>query len=363
MDREQHVVEVMGDAAGEPADRLELLGLEELVLRRLAHGDVADGGRHQDPLGALERAEHDLDRELGAVLAPGRELDPGADPLGQGVGRGAKVVGDQPLGEALGDDVGDLLPDQLVALVAELLLGLQVEQDDVAGLVDHDHRVRRRLEQPPVAALHLGEVPLRRLAHGDVADGGRHQDPLGALERAEHDLDRELGAVLAPGRELDPGADPLGQGVGRGAKVVGDQPLGEALGDDVGDLLPDQLVALVAELLLGLQVEQDDVAGLVDHDHRVRRRLEQPPVLRVGVPARFALGPGQGRVAQVVPLVSCCRDGGLLQSPPWDLGAGRSPGPKFRGVSPPRQPPPGRPTQPRCRAPRDAPRRGSAPPA
>ena len=61
--------------------------------------------------------------------------------------------------------------------------------------------------------------------------------------------------------ELDPGADLLGQRVGRGAQIVRDQPLGEALRDDVRDLLPDELVAAVAELLLGLDVEQDDLAA------------------------------------------------------------------------------------------------------
>ena len=124
-------------------------------LGRLAHADVADGRGDEDALGALERAQHDLDRELGPVLAARDELDAGADLLGEGVGRGARVVGDQPLGEALRDDVADLLPDELVAAVAELLLGLQVEQDDLAGLVDDDHRVGGRLEQAAVAAFHL----------------------------------------------------------------------------------------------------------------------------------------------------------------------------------------------------------------
>ena len=41
--------------------------------------------------------------------------------------------------------------DQLVSAVAELLLGLDVEQDDLAGLVDHHHRIGGRLEQSAVA--------------------------------------------------------------------------------------------------------------------------------------------------------------------------------------------------------------------
>ena len=36
---------------------------------------------------------------------------------------------------------------------------------------------------------------------------------------------------------------------------------------------------MVAEVLLGLDVEQDDLAGLVDDDHRVGGGLEQAAVL------------------------------------------------------------------------------------
>ena len=61
--------------------------------------------------------------------------------------------------------------------------------------------------------------------------------------------------------QLDAGADLLRQRVLGRAQVVGDQPLGEALGNDVGDLLAEQFVAAVAELLLGLHVEQDDLAA------------------------------------------------------------------------------------------------------
>jgi hypothetical protein len=35
VDHEEHVVEVVGDPAGQPADRLELLGLEQLALASL----------------------------------------------------------------------------------------------------------------------------------------------------------------------------------------------------------------------------------------------------------------------------------------------------------------------------------------
>ena len=94
---------------------------------------------------------------------------------------GAQRVGDQPFGEALGNDVRDLLAEQLVAAVAELLFGLHVEQDDLAGLVHHHHGVGRRLEQAAIAALHLRQMLLGVLAHADVADRRGHQDAFGAL--------------------------------------------------------------------------------------------------------------------------------------------------------------------------------------
>ncbi len=105
----------------------------------------------------------------------------------------AQVVGDQPLGEALGDDVRDLLAEQLIAVVAELLLGLDIEQDDLARLVDHDHRVRRGLEQAAVAALdwaRSASAALRTLMSRMAAVT---RMPSATAERGQHELDRELG--------------------------------------------------------------------------------------------------------------------------------------------------------------------------
>ena len=92
------------------------------------------------------------------------ELDPGADLLRERLGRGPQVVGDQPLGEPLRDDVRDLLPEELVARVAELLLGLHVQQHDLAVLVHDDHRVGGGLQQSAVPPLHLDQVRLGLLA-------------------------------------------------------------------------------------------------------------------------------------------------------------------------------------------------------
>ena len=103
--------------------------------------------------------------------SPRGQLDPCADLLGQRIGGTARAVGDQPLREAVGNDVGDLSAKQLAAAVAELLPGLEVRQDDLATLIHHDHGVRRRLEQAAVAALHLRQVPFGGFAHRDVAPG------------------------------------------------------------------------------------------------------------------------------------------------------------------------------------------------
>src|ERR1700730_10508760 len=118
-------------------------------------------------------------------------------------------------------------------------------------------------------------MPFRALAHADVADRGRHQSSFAAFQWAQHDLDRKFGATLAPPGEFNPGADPLRQCVLGGPKTIGDQPLREALWNDVGYFLPKKFVAAVSELLLCLQVQQDDLPTLVDHHHGVGSRLEQ----------------------------------------------------------------------------------------
>ena len=87
-----------------------------------------------------------------------------------------EIVGDQALGEPDRDDVRDHLTQQLVAAVSKLLLGLDVQQDELAGLIDHHHRVRRRFQQTPVPGFGC-------LSAGDVTNGGGDQDPLGRLQR------------------------------------------------------------------------------------------------------------------------------------------------------------------------------------
>src|ERR1700688_5235073 len=95
-----------------------------------------------------------------------------------------------------------------------------------------------------------------RFSHADVADRRRHQNSLGAFQRAQHDLDRKFASILPPPGELDPRTDLLRQRFSRGSKTVRDQPFREALRNDVLNLLPYELVAVVSELLLRLKIQQ-----------------------------------------------------------------------------------------------------------
>ncbi len=150
-----------------------------------------------------------------AVLAPPDELDSGTDLLCQRLGCASRAVGDEPFREAFGNDVLHFLPDQFIAAVSKLLLRLNIQQDDLpatftttmaSGAASSRPRYR-----PSICARCVSAV----LAHADVADGCRDQDSLGAFERAEHDLDRKLAAILAPSGELDSGSDLLCQRFGR----------------------------------------------------------------------------------------------------------------------------------------------------
>ncbi len=240
--------------------------------------DVPDCCRHQRLVRVSQRAEHDLDRKFAAVLALPDQLDAGADLLGERVFRGPQIVCNQTLGKADRNDVRDFLSEQFVAPISELLFGLQIQKNDFAALIDDDHGIGRRLHEAAIPALHLRNNFLGILARADVAYCGRDENSLVAFERTEHDLDRKFAAVAASPVQLDAGADLLGKRVLGRSQVVGDQPLRKAFGNDVRDLLPEQFIAPVAELFFGLKVEQNDLAGLIDDHHGVRRGFHQSAI-------------------------------------------------------------------------------------
>ena len=155
-----------------------------------------------------------------------------------------------------------------------MLLRLNVQKHDFPGLVDHHHRIWSRLQQPAVSALHLRQMPLRGLAHADVADRRRHQDSLGAFEWTQHDLDWKLTSILPPPDELKPRPDMLRQRLGSASRTIGDQAFRKTLGNDVFHLLSNKFIAAIPELLFRLDIKKDDLTALIHHHHRIRSRFQ-----------------------------------------------------------------------------------------
>ena len=145
-----------------------------MLLRVLAQADVADRSGYEDSLSALQRAEHDLDGKLASILAQAGEFDSGANLLCQRFSRSADSVGNQPFRKALWNDALYMLPREFVAVVSELLLRLNVEQNNLPALVYHHHRVRSCLEQSPVPVLRPRQIFLRLL---DLTDVGVCAEP------------------------------------------------------------------------------------------------------------------------------------------------------------------------------------------
>src|SRR5580692_7514859 len=246
--------------------------------RQLAHGDVADRRRHQDALGAFQRAQHDLNRKLAAILAPRGQFNARADLLRQSVFGGAQRVCNQSLREARRNNVFHALPEELVTVIAELFFGLHVQQHDVARLIYHHHRVWRGFQQPAVAPFHARQMLFRFSAHADVANRGRHQNAFGAVQGAQHDFNGKLGSVLAARDQLDARADLLRQRVFGGTQAIRHQPLRKTFGSDVLHFLAHHLVGAISKVFFGLDVQQHDIAARISHDHRVRRGFQQPAV-------------------------------------------------------------------------------------
>src|SRR6202522_3915407 len=138
-----------------------------MMFRALADTDVADRRRHQNSFGAFERTQHDLDRELGTILPPPSELDPGADLLCQCILCGPKTIRDQPFRKALWNNVGYFLSKEIGAAISTMLLRVPADAN----------------------------VPFCR----------RRDHSFGTFQPGQADLNRKLSAILAPCDEVDAG--------------------------------------------------------------------------------------------------------------------------------------------------------------
>ena len=134
----------------------------------LFYGNIADGRRYQDSFAAFQWAEHDLDGKRASIFPQADKLNPGADLLCQRLGRAPGSVGDQPLREAIRNNLRHLLAQQLIPAIAKLLLRLGIQQDDIPALVHHHHSIRSCFQKSPVSDFHLYQMPFIIFARGDV---------------------------------------------------------------------------------------------------------------------------------------------------------------------------------------------------
>ena len=184
----------MGDAAGEPADGVEPLGLAELFLALMQRGPraraLADvGGEDQPgpPAVQLQLVGDELHVHHGAVLA----LMPGEAPHPRG--RAARPSAARAA-SSVGPDVHDGHGEEFVAGIAVVPHRRVVHREELERLhVEHPHRLGIGVEQQAVSAVGLAAPRGRR--------GPRRWpgEPLRQLPREAEILLAEAAAVLAAG--------------------------------------------------------------------------------------------------------------------------------------------------------------------
>src|SRR5262249_35275350 len=126
---------------------LEPAGLLGLALQPFALADIADRRRDRQSLVALQGTEADLNREFRAVAAHSEQLEPDSDLAYMGDGKVREAPALVRLPDMFGHEDFDMLPEELVSVIAKQPLRLLVNQKNRGGFV-HDHdRIGRRFEQ------------------------------------------------------------------------------------------------------------------------------------------------------------------------------------------------------------------------
>ncbi len=226
VDGGQEVVEVVGDAAGELADRLHLLGLDELGLEGLELGGVGEDGEERGRAVEHGAGEGDLQEDLLAVGGAAGDL---------GAAEGAALGG---VGEALGDRAAEAL-DQL----GEVGAGAGAVAEELAGGLVGVGEPARGLESGEGDREFLEEVVGDEAGYFGAVEGHEQDVAIAVVVGDDHRADRLSGAcqhVNAVGAERRVGEDAgnLGRAVGegrRGGIGVEDATLGvEAQPGDVG---------------------------------------------------------------------------------------------------------------------------------
>ena len=216
-DRGEQVVEVVGDAGGERADRFHLLGLADLALELGALGDVArdaddadDGagrvaqrhlgrdGADELAVGARQRlvnvAERDAGFDDGAVLAAELARLVGGEEVEVGLARDLVEGDGEEVGEGrVGHDVDGVFVldvEQVGGAAPEGFLLFDLAAERVVGL--HAHEEGAQALGADREQLHFGLVPLVGL--GAMGEPDEPVRAAADVERQEQDgLDAVLG--------------------------------------------------------------------------------------------------------------------------------------------------------------------------
>ena len=265
----QHVVEVVGDAAGKLADRFHLLGLIALVL-----GDaLARGVEHVDD-GGLGLAVVLLDRrDVEAAPALAVAAERGLDRSNLALARGrAPDCGRQRPAVALRHDGEDGAAFGVLEGSREQPGKERIGAGDLSGLVDGRNRHRCRLEEAHEA--HFGRA---RGVRGTALRAVEHQRARGARYAVgtECDLVEQADGERAAGAGLEVEVHHLGLHLAGGSAERGEKRRAAAR-DDVGEHQPagTDLRQIVVEPGGKRRVDVADVALGIDREEARRRMIE-----------------------------------------------------------------------------------------
>ena len=219
-DHGEQVVEVVGDAPGQPSDAVQLLRLEEEFLGPDRLGDVPDVHHHRPDVGVVAKvAGHPVDDPVPPVPV----AHPG--PVRRGGSRPGRHAAPEGRGDAVAvvgmDEREGVRAHHLAFAPAQHLRGGPAPELDVALAVHEQQHVARVLEEgpePALAALHrlLGSLPFRDVpGDADEADHlagrvpprrlGREEDPR-TLGRGDGLLDHLLDPALHDSCGRSPGS-------------------------------------------------------------------------------------------------------------------------------------------------------------
>jgi hypothetical protein len=196
------IVEIMGDAAGELADRFHLLGLPDPFLRRDLVGEVAEKSVEQKAAAGLQRGDAEFRREFPAVASPHHDL--AAAPENQAL-PGAQEAPERGLELAMvvsgHDQVDQVLAEHVLARPSEDGLRLRIPVAYGAALVHLHERIERGLDDVARELRAFAQRLLRKPAFGHVA--ADEEMPLDRLRPGSHPGQRHRPPILVKVAQID----------------------------------------------------------------------------------------------------------------------------------------------------------------